>query len=109
MKVNLGILLSEKHIKRTVINNLNPPDETEILATLETYAKLKASDSWNKKSDPLAAIVPLNEPCTITWDIPHGREWYIVMTRKTIDEDSLVIEYLEHIDTNSSEKTWWYP
>ena len=43
------------------------------------------------------------------WDTPRGREWSIGKTRSIIDEDSLVIEYLECIDTNSSKKTWRYP
>ena len=57
------------------------PDETEILGTLENYAKLKELHNGNGKSDPLAASVPLNEP--------RGREWYIGMARSIIDEDSL--------------------
>ena len=57
----------------------------------------------------LAASVPLNEPLAVIWDTPRGREWYIGMTRRIIDEDILVTEYLECIDTNSSKKTWRYP
>ena len=60
----------------------------------------------NDKSNPLAASVPLNELCAVIWDTPCRREWYIGMTRSIIDEDSLVIEYLECTDTNSSKKTW---
>ena len=62
-------------------------------------------DNGKKKPDPLAANVSLNEPCAVIWDTPRGREWYIGMTRSITDEDSLVIEYLECIDTNSSKKT----
>ena len=108
MKVNLGVLLSGEHEKDSN-QQIEFSGETEFLGTLETYAKLKESDNGNKKSDPIAASVPLNEPFAVIWNTPHGREWYISMTRSIIDEDSLVIEYLECTDTNSSKKTWRYP
>ena len=40
MKVNLGILLSGEHEKDSSLQ-IEFPDETEILDTLETYTKLK--------------------------------------------------------------------
>ena len=102
MKVYLGILVSGEH-EKDQLTELT--DETEILGTLETYAKLKDSHNGNKTSDPLAASVPLDEDCAAIW----GREWYIGMTRSIIHEGSSRIEYLECIDTNSSKKIWWYP
>ena len=62
MKVYLGILLLGEHEKGE--NQLTElTDETEILGTLETCAKLKDSHNGNKTSDPLAASVPLDEDC----------------------------------------------
>ena len=107
MKVNLGILLSGEHEKDSN-QQTEFSGETEFLGTLETYTKLKESDNGNKKSDPIAANVPLNEPCAAIWNTPRGREWYTGMTKSIIDEDSLVIAYLECTDTNSSKKTWRY-
>ena len=108
MKVNLGVLLSEEHEKDSNQHSYFP-DKTEILGTLEIYAKLEESDIGNKKLDHLAASVPLNELCAVIWNTPCEREWYTGMTRSIIDEDSLIIKYLEHIDTNSSKKTCRYP
>ena len=69
MKFNLGILFLGEHEKNSN-RQVEFPGETEILGTLETYAKLKESDNGNEKSDPLAASGPLNEPCTVIWDTP---------------------------------------
>ena len=108
MKVNLGVLLSEEHEKDSNQHS-DFPDKTEILGTLEIYAKLEESDIGNKKLDQLAASVPLNELCAVIWDTPGERERYTGMTRSIIYEDSLIIKYSEHIDTNSSKKTCRYP
>ena len=108
MKVYLGILMLGEHEKgKNQLTELT--DETEILGTLPTYAKLKDSHNGNKTSDPLAASVHLDEPCATIWDTPRGRDSYISMTRSIIHEDSSRIEYLECTDTDSSKKIWWYP
>ena len=47
------------------------PDETEILGTLENYAKLKELHNGNEKSDPLAPVYLLmnlvEENGTLVW------------------------------------------
>ena len=91
MNINLEILLSGEHQKDSN-QQTEFSDESKILSSLETYAKLKESDNENKKSDPLAASVPLHEPCAVIWDTLHGTEWHIGMTESIIDENSLVIE-----------------
>ena len=101
MKVNLGILFSGEHDKESN-QQIEIPNQTEILGTFETYAKLK-------ESDPLAVSAPLDEPCAVIWNTPHGRKWYTGLTRSIINEDSLVKEYLECTDKNSSKTTWQYP
>ena len=90
LKVNLEILLLGEHEKDSN-QQIEFPDETESLGTLETYRKLKDSDNGNEKSDHLAASVPLNEPCTVIWDLLRGREWYSGMAGSIIEEGSLVI------------------
>lgn len=67
------------------------------------------SDNGNKKSDPLAASVPLNESCAVIWDTPCGRQWYSDLTRNITSEGSLVTEYLECTDKNFSKEIWQYP
>ena len=91
MNINLEILLPGEHQKDSN-QHTEFSHESKILGSLETYAELKESDNGNKKSDPLAASVPLHEPCAVIWDTLHGREWHIGMTESIIDENRLVIE-----------------
>ena len=91
MNINLEILLPGEHQKDSN-QQTEFSHESKILGSLETYAELKESDNGNKKSDPLAASVPLHEPCAVIWDTLHGREWHIGMTESIIDENRLVIE-----------------
>ena len=91
MNINLEILLPGEHQKDSN-QQTEFSHESKILGSLETHAELKESDNGNKKSDPLAASVPLHEPCAVIWDTLHGREWHIGMTESIIDENRLVIE-----------------